>query len=51
MYVALVVPFRLGFELVDTRGWKIWGFFVDGSFLVDIILTFFTSYFDAEVGE
>ena len=49
MYVALIVPYRLGFDLEDTNRWKIWSYVVDASFGVDIILTFFTSYFDAEM--
>jgi CRP-like cAMP-binding protein/MFS family permease len=51
LYVALVVPYRLAVEAKDTKGWKIWGYLIDASFLVDIILTFFTSYYDAENSE
>jgi len=41
IYVALVVPFRLGFSLDDTRGLAIFGNVMDFSFLIDVILTFF----------
>lgn len=51
LYVALVVPYRLAVEAKDTKGWKIWGYVIDASFLVDIILTFFTSYYDADNSE
>lgn len=46
MYVALVVPFRLGFESEDTAGWVAWGYVVDVSFFTDIVLTFFTAVYD-----
>lgn len=51
LYVALVVPYRLAIEVEDTKGWKIWGYLIDASFLVDIILTFFTTYYDDENSE
>jgi hypothetical protein len=51
LYVALVVPYRLGFESDDTPGWIVWGYFLDFSFLIDIILTFFTSFYDQELSE
>jgi len=41
VYVALVVPYRLGFGLDDTRGLAIFGNVMDFSFLIDVILTFF----------
>ena len=47
-YVALVVPYRLAVEAKDTLAWKIFGLLVDVSFGVDIILTFFTVYYDEE---
>lgn len=46
LYVALVVPFRMAVEAKDTKVWIAWGFTVDASFLVDIVLTFFTSFYD-----
>jgi hyperpolarization activated cyclic nucleotide-gated potassium channel 2 len=46
IYVWVVVPFRLAFGLDDTNEFKIIGYVIDISFLVDIFLTFFSSYFD-----
>jgi hypothetical protein len=48
LYVALVVPYRLAIEANDTRPWKAWGYVVDASFAMDIVLTFFTAYYDIE---
>ena len=47
MFLTLVVPVRLAFEDNDPLGWKIAYSIVDVSFLVDIILTFFTSFTDS----
>lgn len=46
LYVALFVPYRMAVEAKDTIGWLAWGYTVDGSFFVDIVLTFFTSFYD-----
>lgn len=46
LYVAIFVPYRMAVEAKDDKGWKIWGYMLDFSFFVDIILTFFTSYYD-----
>ena len=46
VFVALVVPVRLAFSEDDTEAWVAINYFVDGSFALDLILTFFTSYFD-----
>lgn len=46
MFLTLVVPVRLAFEDNDPLGWIIAYSIVDVSFLVDIIMTFFTSYTD-----
>jgi hypothetical protein len=43
VYVATVVPVRIGFDLEDDLGWKIWGYILDAAFTIDIVLTFFTS--------
>lgn len=51
MYVALIVPYRVGFQSKDVGFWLVWNFVMDGSFLIDIILTFFTSYLDEASGE
>ena len=46
--VCIVVPFRLAFFLYEDSGWLIFYGIVDISFLIDIILTFFTSVYDSE---
>jgi hypothetical protein len=46
LYVALFVPYRMAVEAKDTKGWQVWGYLVDGSFFIDIVLTFFTSFYD-----
>lgn len=40
------MPFRLAFELKDTKSHKIVEYLIDCSFLIDIILQFFSSYFN-----
>jgi hypothetical protein len=51
MYVATVVPLRMSFNMEDTGGWNIWVNFMNCSFAFDIVLTFFSSYYDAEEWE
>lgn len=51
MYVALVVPYRLGFQSQDTTPWVVFNAVMDISFGIDIVLTFFTSYYDSENSE
>lgn len=46
LYVAVVVPFRLGFNLDDTQDVKIVGYVIDFSFLIDMALTFLTEVYD-----
>jgi hypothetical protein len=41
VYVALVVPYRLGFGMDDTPTIATIGNIMDISFLIDVILTFF----------
>lgn len=48
IYVALVVPYRLGLDLEDTTTVLIIGYVMDFSFLTDLILCFFTSSYDAK---
>lgn len=45
-YVAIVVPYKLAFSLEETKTTKIISYLIDFSFFIDIILTFFTAYFD-----
>ena len=49
MYVALFVPYRLGFGLDDVGAWSIINWVMNFSFLIDVILTFFTSYYDSDL--
>lgn len=42
LYVALVVPFRLGFGMDDTRPFKAVRTFIDVIFVIDIVLSFCT---------
>jgi hypothetical protein len=46
IYVAIVVPYRLAFSLEESKATKTISYVIDFSFLIDIILTFFTAYFD-----
>jgi len=46
LYVAIVVPFRLGFNIEETKVFKVIGYVIDISFFVDMVLTFFTSFYD-----
>lgn len=50
LYVALVVPFRLSLDLEDNTGLMVFNIIMDLCFLVDIILTFFTTYYDDKEG-
>ena len=46
MFLTLVVPIRLAFFDNDEIGWVVAYSVIDFSFLIDIILTFFTSFTD-----
>lgn len=48
MFLTLVVPVRLAFSDEDPIGWVVAYTLVDVSFLIDIIITFFTSYTDSD---
>ena len=47
-YVSIVLPYRLGMDLEDSKRIRVIGYFIDVSFLVDMILTFFSAQFDAK---
>lgn len=51
LFTCIITPYRLAFflEYDDPLPWKICNYFVDGSFAVDVILTFFSAYYDGEV--
>ena len=46
LFTAIVVPWRLAFHQDDDMMWIVINIIIDISFLVDIILIFFTAYFD-----
>lgn len=46
LYVSLVVPYRLGLDIDDTKTVMIIGYVMDLSFLVDLVLNFFTESYD-----
>ncbi len=45
-YTTLVTPFKIAFVENDSLFWFLTDFFVDFVFGVDIILNFFTAYYD-----
>ena len=45
---ALVTPWQLAFVELDTMDWFICNLIIDASFLIDLILTFFSAYFDEQ---
>ena len=48
IYSATITPYRIAFEEVTKIGWTITDSIVDLLFAVDLVLTFFTAYLDAE---
>jgi hypothetical protein len=48
VYSVIVTPFRIAFYDIDTLGWILFDIMVDLVFFLDIILNFFTAYFDFE---
>jgi hypothetical protein len=51
MYVATVVPLRMSFDSQDEGFWAVWSLIMNLSFCLDILLTFFASYYDDEEWE
>eukprot|EP01043_Picozoa_sp_COSAG02_P028168 COSAG02_NODE_1695_length_11271_cov_8.120659_8_plen_832_part_00 len=47
-YSALAVPYRMAFDLTVTGSAEIFDRCVDVSFMLDMVLTFFTAYYDAD---
>ena len=47
LFTALVTPFRIAYYDDDPLGWIITNTLVDFLFAVDIILNFFSAYFDS----
>ena len=50
LFISLVVPWRLAFNDSEAKddGWLVAFWIIDGFFLIDIILTFFTSVTDEQ---
>ncbi len=48
IYSAIVLPFKLAFVDVDTYDQKLWDTITDGIFFVDLILSFFSAYYDSD---
>ena len=48
LYTFIITPYRLAFVEEDDLYWIMISAFVDFLFFVDIILTFFSAYFDCE---
>jgi len=48
IYTALLMPIRVAFmtDNDDNVGWVVIDWFIDGIFLLDIFITFFSSYFN-----
>jgi hypothetical protein len=46
VYVALAVPYRMGFDADAYGGWYVLEFFVDLYFWIDLCLGFFTAYWE-----
>lgn len=47
-YSALAVPYRMAFELTPVGSAEVFDRVVDASFMIDMVLTFFTAYRDEE---
>jgi hypothetical protein len=47
-YSALMVPYRMAFDLTPMGSALVFDRMVDLSFMIDMVLTFFTAYFDAD---
>lgn len=45
IYVAIVVPVRVGFELTSYGNWFAWEIVIDGWFVLDLVLNFFTAFY------
>lgn len=47
-YAATVIPFRVAFVEVDSDEWIIFDYVVDAIFMFDILINFFSAYYDEE---
>ena len=48
LFVCITAPARIAYSDTDNRTWTIIGFVVDTFFLIDLVLNFFTAYYDKE---
>ena len=49
LYTAIIMPFRIAFEnVVFWDAWTVIEFIIDGTFLTDVILTFFSMYYKSD---
>ena len=46
LYIALVLPYRICFNLTEGKPTKIFDTIIDVTFLIDLVITFFSETFD-----
>lgn len=46
LFVAFTLPYNIAFHEKTTKTWLVIGLIIDISFLIDIVLTFFTAIYD-----
>ena len=51
LYSCMLIPYRLAFVKEDTYDWQVALISIDGLFLIDLILCFFSTYVDEEFVE
>lgn len=50
LFVAFTLPWRIAFYETDSTLWMVINYTIDGSFLIDMIMTFFTIIPDTQNG-
>jgi hypothetical protein len=50
LWCAITLPYRIAFYANDNKTWTVLNYIVDGTFLLDMILTFFTVTSDPKTG-
>jgi len=48
IYSAIVLPYKLAFVDEDDEAQKIWDTMTDGIFFIDLVLSFFSAYYDGD---
>jgi potassium voltage-gated channel Eag-related subfamily H member 8 len=48
LLTSIITPYRIAFTEDETLGWTIFDLFVDSIFLIDLVATFFTAYYNNE---